>query len=247
MSWTPFSLHYRERYELGFRYLDRCGEFMVQATEKLDLIPSEAKPTGAQLELPEHGIKIAVDSNELIASQEQADGADEIFVNTCESLSAFVREYFSPKRVTSKWCGMKKYWGFGSPEAALRASLQTGTNAQDELARKFNMPPAHKRLDYSFASGSFEFHIVLEPVTFERVAIARLNAGFRATPEEKRRVERVNQKAEKAEAGRSRNGHAIMMDMNLVESDPPADGSVRKNFDDLQKRAEAAVEAFTFK
>jgi CO/xanthine dehydrogenase Mo-binding subunit len=220
---------------------------MVHASETLDLIPSEAKPTGATLELPEHGIKIAVDSNELIASQEQAEGTDEIFIDMCEAVRALVHEHFSPKRVSSTWCGMKKYWGFGSPQAALKASLQTGTNAQDELARKFNMPPSHKRLDYSFASGSFEFHVVLEPVTFERVAIARLNAGFRATPEEKRRVERLNQKAQKAEAGKSRSGHAIMMDMNLVESDPPSDGSVRRNFDELQKRATAAAEAFTFK
>jgi hypothetical protein len=38
-----------------------------------------------------------------------------------------------------------------------------------------------------------------------------------------------------------------MMDLNLLENDPPADGSIRKNFDELQKRAAAAKETFTFK
>ena len=61
MTWQTFSLHFKQTYEGGYRYLDRCGEFMIEAVERLDFIPGDIKPTGAKLEIPEKGIVANVD------------------------------------------------------------------------------------------------------------------------------------------------------------------------------------------
>jgi hypothetical protein len=244
MSWRPFSLHFREIYELGFRYLDRCGEFMVRASEDLDLISAEIKVTGAKLELPEHGIKIAVDSEELVATQEDPTSDEEIFITTCEKMTELVNQYFAPKRITSMSWASKSFWAFSSPEAALNATLRLGGTFQSELEKIFNMPASHKRLDYSFASGSYELHLVLEPVTFERVALAHFNPSFKATPEQKRRIERFNRKADRMKPAP---GHAVMMELNLVENNPPETTSVRKHFDELRKKEHIAQGTFPIK
>jgi hypothetical protein len=244
MSWRPFSLHFREIYELGFRYLDRCGEFMVHASEELDLISAEIKVSGATLELPEHGIKIAVDSQELVATQEDPTDDNEIFITTCERIKELVNQYFAPKRITSVGWASKTFWACPSPEAALKATLKLGGGFQSELEKVFNMPASHKRLDYSFASGSYDLHLVLEPVTFERVSRAYFNPAFRATDEQRRRIERFNRKAERMHRPP---GHAVMMELNLVENNPPESAPIRKHFDELRKKEHTAQTTFTIK
>ena len=52
MTWQTFSLHFKQTYEGGYRYLDRCGEFISEAVERLDFIPEDAKPTAAKLRTP---------------------------------------------------------------------------------------------------------------------------------------------------------------------------------------------------
>ena len=63
----------------GYRYLDSCGEFIIQAINTLDFVPGEAQVMGAKLEKPELGIKATVDSNELTLIQEQPTDGERIF------------------------------------------------------------------------------------------------------------------------------------------------------------------------
>src|SRR5437667_9151655 len=100
VPWQPFSFHFKQIYDEGYRYLDKCGEFMIEAINKLDFIPGEVQVIGAKLEKPELGIKASVDSNELTLVQEQPTDGKEFFV-ACEDLSRLANELFQPKRVWS--------------------------------------------------------------------------------------------------------------------------------------------------
>ena len=125
MPWQPFSFHFKQVYNEGYRYLDRCGEFMIRAMNTLDLIPGEIQVVGAKLGKPEIGIKAAIDSNELSILQESPGDGKEFF-GVCEGLSALAIELFEPHGVWSNGFAYKAYWPFTSPEAALKGSLSIG-------------------------------------------------------------------------------------------------------------------------
>jgi hypothetical protein len=191
---------------------------MIQAINKLDFIPGEAQVIGAKLEKPELGIKASIDSNELTLTQEQPTDGKEFF-EASEGLAKLATELFEPGRVATNGFAYRAYWPFTSPEAALRGSLSLGDKYQTELEKVFGMVASHKQLDCHFAAGSYELTVNIQPVTFERVAVARYNPDFRASPTRRKWIERQNKRADRIKAGV---GHALMLLLDLVEHEPPA-------------------------
>lgn len=64
-GWKPQDVHFKQRYEDGYRYLDRCGEFLLAAEKEYGFVCSEVVPAGARIEIPEHGISASVDTKEI--------------------------------------------------------------------------------------------------------------------------------------------------------------------------------------
>src|SRR6266480_2399807 len=239
VPWQPFSFHFKQVYNEGYRYLDKCGEFMIQAIKKLDFVAGEAQVIGAKLEKPELGINAAVNSNELTLTQEQPTD-DKEFFEACEELSKLAIELFEPGQVWANGFAYRGYWPFTSPEAALKGSLSLGEKYQAELEKAFGMVASHKQLDYHFAAGSYELSVNIQPVTFERVAVARFNPVFRASPQRRKWIERLNKRADRVKAGV---GHALMLLLDLVEHEPPA-GSLSNHFGQLLKARSTANDVF---
>lgn len=213
---------------------------MVHAVDELGFLPGETLVTGAKVEKPELGIKAAVDSSDLVVTQEQPDAGEDFF-RACEGLSVLATNLFQPKAVWSNGFAYKTYWAFSSPEAALKASLTLGENCQDELAKSFGMVPSHKHLDYSFAAGSSELQINIQPVTFERVAVAHYNPDFRSSPQRKQQIKRLNQRADRMKGGVA---HALMLHLDMVEHEPPPPPGMRRHFDQLVKSIGIATNLF---
>jgi len=212
---------------------------MIRAMNTLDLIPGEIQVVGAKLEKPEIGIKAAIDSNELSVVQElPGDGKD--FFGVCEGLSALAIELFEPQGVGSNGFAYKAYWPFTSPEAALKGSLSIGDKYQTELEKAFGMVASHKQLDYHFAAGSYELTVNIQPVTFERVAVVRLNPDFRASPQRRKWIERLNKRADRVKAGV---GHGLMLFLDVIEYEPP-ESPLSKHFDQLLKARASANDIF---
>jgi len=240
VSWQPFSFHFKQAYEEGYRYLDKCGEFMVHAVDEMDFLPGEIQITSAQLQKPEVGIKAAVNSSDLTVTQEQpGDGKD--FLGACDGLSRLAMGLFRPRRVWSNGFLCKMYWPFNSPEAALKASLTLGDEYQIKLERTFGMKASHKHLDYHFAAGSYEFRVNIQPVTFNQVTVARFNPQFGSSPEQRSRIERLNKQAERLKTGVA---HALMLDLDLIEHEPPEPPDLEKHFEQLLKAKRSAIELF---
>ncbi len=72
------------------------------------------------------------------------------------------------------------------------------------------MVPAHKKIDCEFSSGSMDLHVLLHPVTFEKISITRHTANFKASSAQKQRVDRLNRFADRFSMHLS---HAIMLEM----------------------------------
>ncbi len=207
MNWQTLSLHFKQTLEGGFRYLDRCGEFILEAVERLNFVPGETKPSGAKFEIPELGLKATVDTTELITVQEIPGEETDTFLKTCVDLVALVHKHFTPKRVVKNGFAAKYFVGFANAEAALQASLKFGDDYHQELGKVLGMVP----------------------VTFEKLASFRRAATFKASRDEKAQVERHNMSADRTDRIP---GHAVMLELDLIEFDPPKD-ALEKHFQEL--------------
>jgi len=218
MSWRPFSLHFKQVYDGGYRYLDRCGDFMIAAERELSLMSEDAKPTGAKLALPEKGVGVTLDSTELTVVQELHHDRGVEFIEICSGLVRLVEEFFQPSTVESNGFASKTFQPMPSSDAALEASLKSGSGLAADLAKLVNMPARQDAVDCHFAAGNSDLHLRVRAVTFNSITVQRYAAGPRATAAQRRRIERLNQKAERLDRALS---HAVMMEVDLIEFQPP--------------------------
>jgi len=99
------------------------------------------------------------------------------------------------------------------------------------------MVPEHKKIDYSFVSGSKEFHLIVQPVTFENTRLTHQNIGAQLTKVEKNRIDRRNTFADRINKSFVVS-HALMLELDLMENDPPADASLKNSFAELKQKSE---------
>ena len=233
MAWKSLSLHFKQTYEGGYRYLDKCGEFMLAATDRMRFITSEATPTGAKMEIPEQGVHAGCDSLSLSVAQELPVDDGTYFLDLCKGLGELVMSHFDPKSVLRNGFLWKSYTPYTNPSDMLAASLKHGGAFHEELAKAVGMVPENKNLDYFFVSGSKDLHVVLQPVTFERLNLPRRNVDARATKDQKSRVDRFNEFAERVGDTLS---HGLVLAVDLMENDPPKASSLDKHFEELRQK-----------
>jgi hypothetical protein len=237
MAWQTLSLHFKQTYDGGYRYLDKCGEFMVDATQKLNFVAGEPKPTGAKMEIPEKGISANCDANNLTIFQEVPDGDLSNFVSICSETSALALKHFEPLSILKNGFALKEYWAFSKSDEMFAAILNLGGNYQGEIAKVVGMVPEYKKLDFWFTSGSKEFHMVVQPTTFEKTLLSKHNVGAQANRLEKSRVDRRNQFAERINKSFVVS-HALLLELDLMENNPPSDFSLEKHFAELKQKSD---------
>jgi hypothetical protein len=237
MAWKPLSLHFRQTYEGGYRYLDKCGEFMVQAAQRLNFVPGDIKPTGAKMEIPEKGLTATCDSNDLTLFQEIPDEDYSYFVNLCKKTANLALEQFQPVSILKNGFALKEYWAFSQFKEMFAASLNLNGDYQNEIGKAIGMVPDHKKLDFMFSSGSKELHVVVQPVTFEKILMSKHNVGAQIGKDAKSRIERRNEFAERVNKSFTPS-HALVLELDLMENNPPSDVSLEKHFADLTEKSD---------
>lgn len=217
-GWSPLTLHFRQRYTRGHRYLDNCGAFILDCEDILELIPSEIKVSGATMEKPERCLTVTVDSTELKVIQENppADGAE--FSEVCAKLSRLVQKHFPPALVYSNGFAWRDCRGFQTEAEVKAASLRFSDPLQAEHAKKIGMVASHTHVHHVFALGSKELTMQIAPITFGSTTVQRQNPSLGASVHERKIVERRNRRAE---AVQQPPPYALSLYTDLVEQDPP--------------------------
>jgi hypothetical protein len=244
MAWKTLSFHFRQLYEGGYRYFDKCGEYMVTATSKFNVIPGEIKPTGAKMEIPEMGVHANCDSTALEVSQELATENIDYFTDICSGLSALAVECFEPKSIIKNGFASKSYWPFAELPDLFAATLKFTKGFDKDLAKVVDYVPEHQQLDYMFVSGNRDFHIVLHAVTFERNRMSKRNVAIRSNKIEKDRIDRRNKLADRFGETPP---YALVLELDLMENDPPQAGSLKDHFNELYAKTEELRKFFAIK
>jgi len=241
MSWVPYSLHFKQVYADGYRYLDRCGELILAAKE-YEFMPGEVNLTGGQLTIPERLIQANVGPHELTMKQDLPPAGDyAVFLAKSEALAGLATKLFGPLDVQSNGFAIQFYWPVKSAEEALQKSLRFRDALQDRWAKELDMISSGARLDFNFQSGNLALHVVVQAVTFENVTVQQHNVSFSATREQKTRVQRLqNSKRDFPQDI----AHALLMNVDLRENDPPT-GKLNQHFNLLCTKADILLKQFT--
>jgi hypothetical protein len=218
MAWQPFSLHFRQIYDGGYRYLDRTGEFMVLAETQFNLIPGETKVTGAKLERPEELISISVDSREIAIRQDFPADKGNSFLETTLIIVRLVEEFFAPVAIRSNGFASHLYWPLSTAEKTLAASVNIGGSFHVELGKNIGMVPLENEMNCLFKSGSKELRVHVHPVSIETSTIQRRTPGLRDNKKERERIARLNQKADRLPSDLQQ---GIMLASDLQQKEPP--------------------------
>lgn len=231
MNWSNFHRRYQLRFEGGYRYLDCCGAFMLEAEETLDLLPSEGpKPTGARMEKPEQGVVVTLDASQLNIVEELSAQGHDLFLSLAVNVGELAVRHIEPRLVSNRMFRMSSFLPVETLGQALRYTAEVDGQHQLNWSEKIGMSASHKKIDYVFSSGSLDVNVVLSAMTFEAVTIQHLAAGVRASEKQQRRAERFNIRAENLRVPAH---HAVMLDVGITEFDPPVEGA-RALFEQLR-------------
>ena len=99
INWNKYHHIFKQSYSGGYRYLDKCGEFLVVAENEYDFIPGEIIPTGGKLSFPDAGIEINVNAKELQVVQEFPLDDGNIFWEKTMILLDLICKFFSPESI----------------------------------------------------------------------------------------------------------------------------------------------------
>lgn len=239
--WNLLSLHFRHQYERGYRYLDRCGEFMVAMEERFDFVAQEALPSGAKMYQPDFALKLGLDTTGLVLSQDYPRDEGKDFLHHVLGVAQLANEFVQPGTIFYAGFAANHYWQCGTEELALAASLEFHPSGAEALADKLGMTPKNQTVSYLLESGSYDLQVDFMPISFNSVKKeTSRNPGFHSTDSQRRRTERFNALEE------SRNppgGFALGLNVDLREWNPPQDG-LEAQFAELRKQLVVLREMF---
>lgn len=218
MDWKNYNFVFTQSYASGYRYLDRCGEFLVVAEDKYDFIPGEIAPTGGKLSFPDAGIDVNVNAKEFQIVQRLTLDDGQIFWEKTSILLDLIFELFSPKSIERNTVSLLSFIPFMSEEDVFKKSKTFSSDFSQGVGKDIGMELEHQDLNYTYSSGSRLCQITLKPITFTSRNMKEYNPVFYSTPKEKKRVERHNKNT-------SRMGkldpYGLMLETVLKEVNPP--------------------------
>jgi len=215
---------------------------MIAAIDAYDVMPGEIKPTGANLAVPEKGIRAGVDSNHLEVNQESPIDAEH-FLKVSAGLAELAQKHFGPIRVETSLFQGKMLVPINT-EAAAEAAMLTAKGAGGiSFGKDLDMTLRSHHWNTTFESGSQRLQIALYPVAFETVRIQRYNPVLGATPSQVQRAKRLTAGAERVPKYAP---YAILLEVTMIERDP-ALSTEAKLFSVFMQKAEIAQKAITIK
>lgn len=249
MSWIDHIFTFKQEYLGGYRYLDKCGEFLIKAENTYGFIPNEIKPQGGNLQLPEESIDVQIDPKMFQIHQENPKGHEVILEKSMIISDLFLRE-FRPFSVERNIVNMRSYWPIHTVEGfdrTLKISKKIFWEEEkrkadfEVLSDKLGMVPSYKCDSYGFKSGSKDLLVNLNAFTFTSSQVRKFNAAFQSSDNEKKRFERINKRSERHIAPPP---YGIMLELVLKEDNPPEDG-IKAIFDDAFGKLKLLKEMYT--
>lgn len=223
MQVRRYSLTFKQNFLGGYRYLDRCGEFLLRAEDEMGMIPSgDQSPSGGKMEHPESGLKLEFNTTFFRLTQDEPK-KESVFTDYVTYFSSLYSALFTPRSIERNGVALQSFIHFDDLAVAERESLVGGSIEEIvSVAKAVGMVPAARNREYHFKSGSRHLTIKTFPATFEKVQSVLKNSAGRATAKRQEVVARQNIVAKRVMEQTLK--HALFFDFDLIEDNPPEDG-----------------------
>lgn len=215
--WKNISWFFSLRYELGYRYLDRCGEVMVSLELDHGYIPGDTVPQGAKLEYPDDNIFAEFDSTELKIRQEPPLDGGKGLLRAASLLSGLIVDEFAPATPVYAGFRCQSYLPFEREDQLHRATLQIDAGAHMDLAAALSLAPSSQCSKHIFTSGSYELSAHFQEVSLTSAQRPTFSAGFSPT---ERSLDVVRRKKESMARIESVESFGLLLDLDLKERQP---------------------------
>ena len=229
--WTVGGRFFKQSYEGGYRYLDKCGEFMLLAEDRFDFIPNEdVRPTGCTMYLPEAGVEMQLNTVELTLRQ-MGPGHDEAaFLKLVSEVPSEVKSVIAPKTIIRNGIAVSLFKRL-SEEESFKQARGTWGEFEFQIADKIGMNPEFKNIDLVFTSGSYRVNIKLHPSSIRSPSTSIQVAQFQDSRTKREHIQRRNEMNRRSHIEA---GHGLVCDIDLMEEMPPVD-SLEKHWAELNR------------
>jgi hypothetical protein len=213
--WKLLDYTVKYTYLAGYRYLDRCGEFMVRADRDFGFVPKEnATPTGASLICPEKQMECNLNGDFLQVIQHHPKPDNKEIRSVSAEFAELAWDLIQPEAISLFGCAVNSFLPYPTEEAALKASLSLpGADGID-----LDMPACETELKRRFRAGSRDLAIHVRPVSLRQQETAAQLPRFDSTRAQRERLERLN-RANRLSGG-SFAAFGIYLSVDLREYEP---------------------------
>jgi hypothetical protein len=240
-SFTDRQIQFEQVFDGGYRYLDRCGEFMETVRKELNFMHVSVNPAGCDMESTDSSIRLQASIDHvLVTSTEPNRGPALVKVADFSCITA--ARLFQPFNVEHNRVTLSSVITTNTLEESFGLSVSLFPSLSAELSGFLDLPPLNQDLNVAFESGSHRVHVHLYPVA---VDVTSQERRLPALGYPKAQGQHLLRKAKKLEQTALRPTYALNLEISVVESDPIAESSIRAIHEEAFEYKKRILKAFT--
>jgi hypothetical protein len=220
-----YQIQFDQVYDGAYRYLDRCGEFMIRAREAFGFTPVSVNPNGCNMEAPEIALQLRGSAEMLVLVCTQPQYASSL-IKAANLCTEFVTDLFEPLSIVHNQITSRSIWRTDTLEESYKLSLSIAEETQvDRFSEILQMTPVSQDFLYSFQSGTHKAHVRLQPISINITVAERKLPPPGAS---KSYQEFLLKRERSLQESPPRPGYGLGLEISVIESEPPVEGAIQK-------------------
>jgi hypothetical protein len=221
-TFQDLQIQFEQRFDGGYRFFDKCGEFVSALREELGFMLLNVNLTGCDLESPDTSLRLRASADQLFVVSTEPEKQNE-FVRVADFASKTAIELFSPFVVEYNQLSLSSLQQAPSLQASFSRSINLLPTPIQDLSRELNLPALNQDFTLSFESGTLRVHVRMQPavrnvsVSERRLPVLGLTKAQSAHL--LRREKKLSGKVETPSYG-------VSLDISVVESKPVTEVSI---------------------
>jgi hypothetical protein len=223
-TFKDLQIQFEQRFDGGYRFFDKCGEFVSAVREELGFMLLNINLTGCDLESPDTSLRLRASADQLVVVSTEPEKQNE-FVRVADFASKRAIELFSPFVVEYNHLTLSALQQTQSLQASFSRSITLLPTPIQDLSEQLNLPALNQDFTLSFESGTLRVHVRMQPAV-RNVSVAERRLPVLGLP--KAQAEHLIRREKRLSAKVETPFYGVSLDISVVESEPVAELSIRE-------------------
>jgi hypothetical protein len=211
-----------QRFDGGYRFFDKCGEFVSALREELGFMPLNVNLTGCDLESPDTSLRVRASADQLLVVSTEPEKHNE-FVRVADFASKTAVQLFLPFVVEYNQLTLSSLQQAPSLRASFSRSINLLPTPIQELSEELNLPALNQDFTLPFESGTLRVHVRMQPAV-RNVSVSERRLPVLGLP--KAQAEHLLRREKKISGKVETPSYGVTLDILVVESEPVTEVSI---------------------